>query len=136
MALTKSKAYTQNQTGTARVFPIAATEMIYRGALLVLNASGYVEPASVATGLVPVGVASEQVDNRLGANGDKSVETLRGIFPFRNSAGADEVLRTDIGSTVYLVDDETVAKTDGTGTRSAAGKVWDVTSEGVWVEVG
>jgi hypothetical protein len=31
------------------------------------------------------------------------------------------------------VDDQTVAKTDGTGARSVAGKVFDVDSGGVWV---
>ena len=34
----------------------------------------------------------------------------------------------------YIVDDETVAKTDGTATRSAAGKVVGLDSDGVWVE--
>ncbi|MFB0515162.1 MAG: hypothetical protein ACETWG_00985, partial [Candidatus Neomarinimicrobiota bacterium] len=36
----------------------------------------------------------------------------------------------------YIVDDQTVAKTDGTGTRSPAGFIEDVDSNGVWVLVG
>ena len=33
-----------------------------------------------------------------------------------------------------MVDDQTVAKTDGTGTRSAAGVVVNVDALGVWVD--
>lgn len=135
MALTRSKAFAANQTGVARAFGVKAATRIFRGAHVVLDASGFAVPASAATGLVSVGVANEEVDNRLGADGERTVETLRGIFPHKNSAAADALARTDIGSTVYLVDDETVAKTDGTGTRSAGGKLFDVTAEGVFVEI-
>ena len=44
------------------------------------------------------------------------------------------VVQADLGKTCYIVDDETVAKTDGTATRSAAGKVVGLDSDGVWVE--
>ena len=40
----------------------------------------------------------------------------------------------DIGSDCYIVDDQTVAKTSGTNTRSVAGKVFDVDADGVWVD--
>jgi len=39
-----------------------------------------------------------------------------------------------LGKTCYIVDDETVAKTNGTNTRSAAGTVVGVESDGVWVQ--
>ena len=39
-----------------------------------------------------------------------------------------------MGSDCYIVDDQTVAKTNGGATRCVAGKVWDVDAEGVWVE--
>ena len=41
-----------------------------------------------------------------------------------------------VGATVFLVDDNTVALTNGGGTRSVAGVVWQVDSDGVWVELG
>ena len=59
---------------------------------------------------------------------------LKGVFPFKNSAAADEITNAEIGSDCYIVDDETVAKTDGTGTRSVAGKVFLVDDYGVWVD--
>ncbi|MCY1460857.1 hypothetical protein D9M71_784510 [compost metagenome] len=57
------------------------------------------------------------------------------MFAFANSAAGDEITRADIGATAYIVDDQTVAKTDGTSTRSVAGTIRDVDSDGVWVEI-
>jgi hypothetical protein len=42
----------------------------------------------------------------------------------------------EVGAVCYLVDDETVAKTSGTNTRSRAGYVVDVETAGVWVLMG
>jgi hypothetical protein len=75
------------------------------------------------------------VDNTGGADGAATVTVRRGIFPFANSANADAISRANIGATVYVVDDQTVALTNGTNTRSAAGRVYDVDADGVWVEI-
>jgi hypothetical protein len=115
--------------------PVAAAKKIYAGALVVINASGYAEPGSTVATLTAVGRAEAQVDNSGGANGAAIINVRRGIFRFVNS-GSDLITRTEIGKTCYIVDDQTVAKTDGTGTRSAAGKVIDVDSVGAWVEIG
>lgn len=116
------------------VHPVAAGAKIYAGALVVLDADGYAAGGSVATTLTSVGRADEQVDNAGGADGDVSVRVRRGCFRFDNHA-ADLIDRTDIGATAYIVDDHTVAATDGTSTRSAAGTIRDVDADGVWVEI-
>ena len=116
--------------------PVAASTLIYEGALVCLNASGNAVPGSTATGLVPRGVAEARADNSAGSAGDIQVSTRSGFFRFGNSASADEITRAEIGDTAYIVDDQTVAKTDGTSTRSAAGKIVDVDSVGVWVQIG
>ena len=59
----------------------------------------------------------------------------RGNFCLANSAGADEITAADIGKVCYIVDNQTVAKTDGTATRSPAGIVDDVDDAGVWVNI-
>ena len=56
-----------------------------------------------------------------------------GCFRFANSAGGDEITIAEIGDVVFAVDDQTVAKTDGTSSRSPAGFVDDVDDLGVWV---
>lgn len=114
---------------------VAANAKIFLGALVALNASGFAVPGSTATTLRAVGRASESVDNTGGANGDESVSIDRGIFLYANEAG-DPITLADINKTCYIVDDQTVARTNGTNTRSMAGRISDVTSEGVWVAVG
>ena len=52
-----------------------------------------------------------------------------------NSSSADLIEGDDIGKTAYIVDDETVALTDGSSSRSAAGTIYDVDDLGVWVEI-
>lgn len=114
--------------------PVATNTTIYAGSLVVANASGYAAPGSVATTLTYLGRAEEQVVNNPGANGAKSVLVRRRkAFKWLNH-GADAVVQADLGKTCYIVDDQTVAKTSGTSTRSAAGTVVGVDSDGVWVQ--
>ncbi|SFM67059.1 hypothetical protein [Nitrosomonas communis] len=114
--------------------PVATNVKIYAGSLVAANASGYATPGAVATTLTYLGRAEEQVDNTGGANGDKTINIRRKkVFKWKNH-GADAVTQAELGQTCYIVDDETVAKTDGTDTRSVAGKVVGVDSDGVWVE--
>lgn len=113
--------------------PVAANVRIYAGALVVANAAGYAAPGSTALDLTYLGRAEETVDNTGGANGAKTVLVRRGkAFQFKNS-GADAVTQACLGEPCYIVDDETVAKTSGGGTRSVAGIVVGVESDGVWV---
>lgn len=134
MALTKDRN-TPRRAGDQVADPVAAGATIHAGALVVLNSSGYAAPGSTATGLTARGRAEHHVDNSGGADGDETVEIRRGIFRFTNS-GSDTIDRTHIGGQAYIVDDETVAATDGTGSRSAAGEIVDVDSDGVWVRIG
>lgn len=113
---------------------VAAGVTIYLGAAVVLNASGYAQPATTASGLVADGIADTSADNLGGGNGDTTVRVHRGVFLLANSSGGDLITLAEIGDLCYFVDDKTVAKTDGTGTRSVAGKVENVDSQGVWVK--
>ncbi|MBL45131.1 MAG: hypothetical protein CMN71_10575 [Sphingomonadaceae bacterium] len=124
---------TPRKEGDIRNFPLAADTKIYAGALTAIDAAGNAVPGSVATTLTAVGRAEAQVDNTGGAAGDLRIDVHKGTFRWANSAGADEISPEDIGKTAYIVDDETVALTDGTGTRSAAGEIYDVDAQGVWI---
>lgn len=132
MALSKDRN-TPRADGDIRQFGVSADAVIYAGALIVLN-GGFAEPGSVATTLKAVGRAEEAVDNTGGADGDVTVNVRRGIFRFKNSAAGDLIAADDIGATCYVVDDETVALTNGANTRSAAGTIYDVDADGVWVQ--
>ena len=133
MALTEDRD-TPKREGKNFNYKVAASK-IYAGGLVVLNSSGYAEAATTATGKVAIGRANETVDNSAGSAGDLSIEVEEGIFRFDNSASSDAITIAEIGDACYIVDDETVAKTSGSATRSIAGFIRDVDSDGVWVEV-
>lgn len=115
-------------------FPVAAGVKIFAGALVALNAAGYLVPGSVSTTLRYQGRAEEFYDNTAGVDGAKKVAVRRNLaFKFANHP-ADPVAQADVGNTVYIVDDQTVAKTNGVNTRSAAGKLLAIDADGVWIE--
>ncbi|QIB34754.1 hypothetical protein [Ancylobacter pratisalsi] len=134
-ALTQDRN-TPYRSGAIRTPGVAAGVKIYAGALVMATATGFARPGGVATTLKPLGRAEEQVDNSAGADGDVIVPVSVGIFRFGNSAAADAITAADIGSNCYAVDDQTVAKTNGSATRSVAGVIWDVDDLGVWVKIG
>lgn len=125
---------TPQRTGERRSLLVAAATVIYAGAMVALNAAGNAVPVTTALNLKGVGRAERRADNSGGAAGDISVDVSAGIFRFANSAAADAITQADIGADCYGVDDQTVAKTNGGGTRSAVGKVFDVDAQGVWVK--
>ncbi len=133
MAALTADRNTTMRDGKIVSLPVAASVKIYAGALVARDSSGNATPGATSTSLLGVGRADAQADNSSGSAGDINVEVRKGVFRFGNSSGADEITRADIGSDCYIVDDQTVAKTDGTSTRSVAGKVFDVDSDGVWV---
>ena len=133
-ALTKNRN-TPARAGMRRGYLIAASVHALTGGLAVLSATGFAQPGTTATNVVALGVFAEEFDNSAGANGAATVEVERGIFRFDNSAGADEIAITDVGKKCFIVDDQTVALTDGTATRSVAGIIDHVDDDGVWVLV-
>lgn len=118
---------TPSREGTLYEYPVAAATEIFAGSLVVLDASGDAAPGSTATGLVAVGRAEEYVNNP-GAAGAERVRVRAGTFAWVNG---DTITKAHIGDTAYITDDQTVAKL-GTS-KSPAGRIVDVDSDGVWV---
>ncbi len=134
-ALTADRA-TAKRPGDRFSFDVAASVTCRGGGIAVLDASGNVKPGVTGTGLICAGAFVDEVNNAAGAAAAVKAEVESGVFRFGNSAAGDAITKAEIGDTCYIVDDQTVAKTDGTGTRSAAGKIVDVDSAGVWVRMG
>jgi hypothetical protein len=120
-------------------FPIKAATKCIQGGIAVIDA-GYVCPGRTALGLIAAGVFDSTppagIDNTGGAAGALTAPVRRGIFKFANSAAGDAIAQADVGAPCFIVDDQTVAKTDGINTRSFAGVIMQVDSDGVWVEIG
>jgi len=126
----------QRERGFIEAKPMAATLTVHQGGMAMRNASGYYTKATAALALVGVGRFLEGKTNA-GSAGDDTVRIEEGIFNWANSSSDDEITIADIGKVCFAVDDQTVAKTSGSGTRSPAGIVMGVdTHLGVWVMMG
>jgi hypothetical protein len=132
-ALSQDRITPQKASKEFRSLPVKANTKLYAGSMAALDASGLLVPMSTGLGLKGVGRNERQVNNT-GANGAVIADVKRGTFRFANSSAGDLITLADIGSDCYGVDDQTVAKTNGTNTRSVAGRVYDVDADGVWVE--
>src|SRR5688572_29036788 len=117
-------------TPARRTVPIRANVKIFKGALVAIDSSGNAMPAGLLVGgtVRCVGVASATCDNTGGAAGAMKVEVTVGVFKFVNH-GADLVTNASVGTDCFVVDDQTVALTNGTSTRAPAGKVQSVDSD-------
>lgn len=136
-ALSADKAVSSRE-GAGFMDPVAAATLIYQGALVALDGDDNAIPAGLAAGgsrLVRGVAVAARADNSAGAAGAIKVQTWTGVFRLANSAGADEITRAEIGTTVHVVDDQTVAKTNGSSTRIAAGTCVDLDDAGVWVKI-
>lgn len=115
--------------------PMEAASQIFAGSMVVVNAAGNaVRGAANQPGLRAVGVAKNPVNNLGGAAGARRVDAMRGCYLFDNGTGPDLIVRADIGNPCFVIDDQTVGKTNSNTTRATAGIVRDVDSAGVWVD--
>lgn len=133
MALTADRN-TPTKQGIDITVPVAAGAKIFAGALVVANATGFATKGSTATTLTYLGRAEEYVDNTGGADGAVQIRVRRDqAFLWKNSS-TDAVTQASLGKPAYIVDDETVSKTDAGGnTQSAAGIVIGIDANGVWI---
>lgn len=132
MPLAKERNSIQLGDGLIREIGVKANAVIYAGALVV-NDAGVAAPGRTATGLVAIGRAEQTVNNTGGADNAQRIKVRRGVFGFKNKAD-DLVVAADVGKDCYIVDDETVAKTHATNTRSIAGKVFAIDGDTVFVD--
>lgn len=114
--------------------PVGAGAKLFAGALVAINATGFAVRGATSTTLKGAGVAMHRADNTGGADGAIRVKLDKRPARFANSTSGDAITLADIGANCFMVDDQTVAKTNGTNTRSVAGKVFDVDADGVWVD--
>lgn len=127
---------TSRREGLLRDFPVKAGARLFSGTLVCLDATGFAVRGAVSTTLQAVGRCEEGVDNTVGADGAQTVRVGQGCFRFANSTAGDLITNIDVDKPCFIVDDNTVAKTNGGATRSQAGIVRAVEASGVWVEIG
>lgn len=129
--------------------PMATGAVLYMGALVCLNATGFLVRGSVSSTLKAVGILAPQPGEvpsthitNSGADGAKSAQIYYQPVAKLNNDANDPVVAADKEKACYITDDNTVSHTDASGTKSAAGKVVQIddatspTGPGVWVAVG
>lgn len=124
-ALTEDRA-TAQRAGDLVADPLAAGALLFAGGMYAL-AAGLAVSIAAATGGAVRAVARTRAST---AAGDSIVEGKLGVFRFNNEE--DAITREDIGTEVFAIDDQTVAKAGAV----TAGVVVDVDDTGVWVRIG
>jgi len=123
--------------GAIKEDALAAAIRIFTGALIMRNAAGFLTRGVTAIGWIGVGRADARADNTASAAGAMNATFRTGVFHF-NTLPGDPVVRGGIGRLCFIVDDDTVAATSATNTRSAvfvgSGRILDgIDANGVWV---
>lgn len=114
------------ELGEHNELPVIASDIIFQGAAVGDNASGYMRP--LVAGDPFRGFALEKVDNTAGSAGDKNVKLLREGKVQLSISG---LAITDVGKDVYASDDNTFTLTRSTNTR--IGYVYRYVSSGVGI---
>ncbi|OGV64135.1 MAG: hypothetical protein A2283_12450 [Lentisphaerae bacterium RIFOXYA12_FULL_48_11] len=108
-ALTKDRD-TRKKPGQLGEGPVAASALIYGGAIVCMNAGGYLIKGSDAAGLTIAGISTGRFDNSAGTNG-----ALTGVFE-RDGLHlmnlGTVITQANVGDPVYVVDDQTVDLAD------------------------
>lgn len=130
--LTKGRNTARREDSRLEEHPVKGGVVIFQGALVCLDAARLAIPGREGVGLVAIGCALNRAAPA--SDGGETIRIRRGVYCYANSSGGDLISRAAIGSSCYVVDDQTVALTSASGARSVAGKVRDVDASGVWVE--
>ena len=130
-ALAKDRVTLHKELGLAP-FPVAASTKIYAGSLVCLNTDGYAVPGVDTAAFTCVGVAAEQVDNSAGSNGDLTI-TVRS--PTIALFAASSITQAMVGTTMYVIDDQTFDNTSTNGVAAGVLVKYESTTSG-WILTG
>lgn len=113
---------------------------IWQGAIVLIDpTTGLVEPGTGTNpGKIAVGKAETTVDNTFvgHASAAVSVSIRQGCHYYGSGTAGDAITAANIGAPCYVIDDQLVGLTDGSGTRALAGVICDFDSvRGVLVEM-
>ena len=114
------------ETGDRNALPVIATDIIYEGAAVGDNGSGYARP--LVAGDPFRGFALRKVDNSAGGAGAKDVELRTKGYVQLSISG---LAITDVGKDVFASDDDTFTLTQSTNTRIGYVHRWVSTGVGI-----
>lgn len=134
-ALTSADIVEHKEDARLVSLPVAATTTIYQGGLLMLNAAGYVAPATPTASSKFAGVASQDVDNSGGANGDLSVLAfISGLHKMTPAGVAVTNVFDDVFAETDNVADITIGAASSANSQKC-GKIVNLEGSDAWVDV-
>lgn len=113
--------------------PLGASVTVYRGSIALTGSNGFLKNASSPAstdrcwGLIEEAISlasaftAPGIINPNTTNGGVTVDIQTGSFLLAAGTGADALSQADCGNAVYVVDEITVGKTNGSNTRPTAG---------------
>lgn len=116
-------------------YPVAASQTIYAGALVCIDADGYAIPAADTAGISDVvGVATAKADNSSGADGDINVVVEYGGAFLLDEAS---VTQADVGRDAVVSDDQTITNAATATNDITVGRIlsFDSAASKCWVNI-
>lgn len=110
--MTQDRDTVYKELGRVQSYKIAAATVIFKGAAVAVNATGFLVEAINSAAHLVVGVASGNVDNSAGADGDLSANVRKGVFSFIGEGG-DLPTQALVGHGVYAASGNEVEATAG-----------------------
>jgi predicted RecA/RadA family phage recombinase len=130
-ALTDNKEV-QEKEGKLIDMPVVASDIIYKGAIVKINAAGYAAPMAAEASAYLAGIAYEKADNSSGSAGDINCRVItEGSFLLEGSGFS----QASVGDNVYASDDQTISDTQGTNEIKVGKIVEYVSATQVWVKI-
>jgi hypothetical protein len=109
---------------------VAASTIIYKGAIVAFNAGGFLVPGSDTAGLATAGIADQHIDNSGGANGDLECVVLKGVAGCRG--GATPPTQAEVGRAVMIADDAGVTTAAFATNDVVAGVLDSINADGLF----
>lgn len=132
--LDRNSVLQSKTTGGIQSYPVAGSTHIYKGALCMLKADGYLAKCTATANSWFAGIAVDESDNSASStDGATTVAVYRkGRFLLGFS---DTLTQADVGSKVYATDDNVVTVTSASNKQKVGVIVEFVSASQAWVEI-
>lgn len=107
--------------------PVAGEETVYAGTVATTRSGYLVDPTTPAVATDKVwGLIHKQTTNPSTTDGAVMCDIETGTFYLACAGSSDALTQADIGAVVYLVDNQTIGKTNGSSSRPEAGTLVNI----------
>jgi len=114
----------------------AGVDILYKNAFVMFDASGYIVAGADTAACRYAGICVEQCDNSAGSAGDLYVKVETGDMGREAKVAITGTEQADVGTILYISDDQTLADKTATTNDCAAGVMTEyLSATSAWVKV-